>query len=59
MDSDLPIRGSKVAGARTASGEEKPILFGQRTLQHFEFDPTYRNLNHGKISADGVYEHKT
>ncbi|XXG95180.1 hypothetical protein Hte_001440 [Hypoxylon texense] len=26
-------------------------LFGQRTLQHFEFDPSYRNLNHGSFGA--------
>ncbi|KAI0110640.1 PLP-dependent transferase [Hypoxylon sp. NC0597] len=25
--------------------------FGQRMLQHFEFDPGYRNLNHGSFGA--------
>ncbi|KAI1413889.1 PLP-dependent transferase [Hypoxylon sp. FL1857] len=27
------------------------IPFGQRVLQHFEFDPGYRNLNHGSFGA--------
>ncbi|KAI1383749.1 PLP-dependent transferase [Hypoxylon trugodes] len=26
-------------------------LFGQRILQHFEFDPGHRNLNHGSFGA--------
>ncbi|KAI1452486.1 PLP-dependent transferase [Annulohypoxylon moriforme] len=25
--------------------------FGQRILQHFDFDPSYRNLNHGSFGA--------
>ncbi|KAI0173203.1 PLP-dependent transferase [Hypoxylon sp. FL1284] len=27
------------------------VSFGQRALQHFEFDPNYRNLNHGSFGT--------
>ncbi|KAI0892082.1 PLP-dependent transferase [Annulohypoxylon nitens] len=39
--------GSHVAGRR---GNSSPV-FGQRVLQHFDFDPSYRNLNHGSFGA--------
>ncbi|KAI1759630.1 PLP-dependent transferase [Hypoxylon sp. FL1150] len=51
MDSHSVAPDFKVTGANTASEGEKPISFGQKTLQHFEFDPTYRNLNHGSFGA--------
>ncbi|KAI1775817.1 PLP-dependent transferase [Hypoxylon cercidicola] len=35
----------------TSKGDGNSTLFGQRTLQHFEFDPSYRNLNHGSFGA--------
>ncbi|KAI1440380.1 PLP-dependent transferase [Annulohypoxylon stygium] len=39
--------GSHVAGK---GGSSSPV-FGQRVLQHFDFDPSYRNLNHGSFGA--------
>ncbi|KAI1173244.1 pyridoxal phosphate-dependent transferase [Nemania sp. FL0916] len=32
-------------------GNEKTPVFGKRLLQHFDFHPEYRNLNHGSFGA--------
>ncbi|KAI0399345.1 pyridoxal phosphate-dependent transferase [Xylaria palmicola] len=32
-------------------GEERTVMFGKRLLQHFDFHPEYRNLNHGSFGA--------
>ncbi|KAI1206083.1 PLP-dependent transferase [Annulohypoxylon truncatum] len=39
--------GSDVVGMR----ENTSPVFGQRMLQHFDFDPSCRNLNHGSFGA--------
>ncbi|KAI1499230.1 pyridoxal phosphate-dependent transferase [Biscogniauxia marginata] len=31
--------------------DDKISIFGPRMLQHFDFEPTYRNLNHGSFGA--------
>ena len=34
----------------------KKPLYGKRMLQHFEFDPEYRNLNHGRVGNTKLNE---
>ncbi|KAI2464282.1 PLP-dependent transferase [Annulohypoxylon bovei var. microspora] len=45
--SDPSATGNYVIRAR----EKNLPVFGQRVLQYFDFDPSYRNLNHGSFGA--------
>ncbi|KAH9992700.1 PLP-dependent transferase [Xylariaceae sp. FL0662B] len=39
-------------GHNAANGlDSSRSIFGQRALQHFDFDPSHRNLNHGSFGA--------
>ncbi|OTB03835.1 hypothetical protein M426DRAFT_321332 [Hypoxylon sp. CI-4A] len=50
MDSQNQVQDStpSMAGENASS---KPPVFGQRALQYFDFDPTYRNLNQGSFGS--------
>lgn len=35
--------------------DKRTPAFGKRLLQHFEFHPEYRNLNHGKTDLSRAF----